>query len=96
MGVCVVPILNKVLLKFFPYIYVWGRWYWSSHDPVFYASFPFGYCRTLYEGEGMRDLLIWVIHEWGIRVEELVEFELVYKFVGSCSISGKDCRFFFF
>ena len=94
MGICIIPVLDEILFEFFPYIYMWGHRYWSPHDPVFYASFPFSYCCTLYKGEGVRNFLIRVVHKWGVGVEKLVELELVHEFVSSCSISRKDHGFF--
>jgi hypothetical protein len=44
----------------------------------------------------MRDLSIWVVHEWGVGVKELIKLELVHELVGPCSISREDCRFFSF
>jgi hypothetical protein len=86
--------LDEILFKFFPYIYMWWCRYWPSHDPIFYASFPFSDCCTLYKGEGMRDFSIWVIHDWGVGIEELIKLEFVHELIGSSPVSGKDCGFF--
>ena len=71
-GIRIVPVLDEILLEFFPYIDVRRGWYQSSHDPVFDTMLPFGYGCPLYEGEGMHDLSIGVIHDQGIGVEKLV------------------------
>ena len=68
------------------------RWYWSPHDPVFYASFPFSHSCTLYKGEGVCDFLVRIVHDWGIGIEELIEFEFMHEFVSSSSIFRKDGR----
>ena len=68
MGICVIPVLDEILFKFLLYVDVgWGQ-YRPPHDPVFHASFPFGDCSALYEGEGVCDFSIGISHDWGIRI----------------------------
>ena len=88
-GIRVVPILDEVLFEFFPDIDMRGSRYGPSHDPVFYASFPFGYGTSLYKCECVRNLSIWVGHDWCGGVEELIKFEFVHELVGSCPISSE-------
>ena len=70
----IIPVLDEVLLEFVPYVYVGRGQYRSSHDPIFDAMFPFGHRGSLYKGEGVCYFSVGVIHEWGIQIEELVEF----------------------
>ena len=95
-GVGVVLILDEVLFKLVPDIYVGGCRYWPPHNLIFYAPFPFGDRSSLYEGEGVRNLSIGVRHDRGVRIKELIEFEFVHELVSSCSISGKDSGLFSF
>ena len=81
-GVGVVPVLDEILFEFFPDINVRGGWYGPPHDPVFYASFPFGNGTSLYKRECVCDFSVRVGHDWCGGVEELVEFKFVHKLVG--------------
>ena len=45
---------------------------------------------SLYEGKGVRNLPVRISHDWGIGIEELIEFEFMHEFVGFCSVSGED------
>ena len=81
MGIRVVPILDEILFEFFPYIDVWRGWYWSSHDPIFDASFPFSYGHSLYKSEGVCNLSVGVVHDWSVGIEELIQLEFVLRFL---------------
>ena len=95
-GISVVPVLNKVLFKFLPDVNMGGSRYGPPHDPIFYASLPFGNGASLYEGKCMCHLSVWVGHDWCGGVEELVKFEFVHELVGSGSISSECGRFLSF
>ena len=89
----VIPILDEVLLKFFPHIYVGRGGYRSSHNPIFHASSPLGDCGSLDEGEGVCDFAVGIGHNVGVGVEELIEFEFMHELIGSCSVAGEDGGF---
>ena len=96
MGIHVGPILDEVLLKFISDIKVGWCWYWSSYNPHFNTLFPFCHSSSLNKGEGVGHLLVRVLHDWGCIVKKLVEFQLVHKFIGLDSITGKYVQFLSF
>ena len=96
MSIGVVPVLDEILFELIPHIYVRGGRYWSSHNPIFYTAFPLSNGGPLYKGEGMCNFSVGVGHNWGVRIEELVEFEFVHELVGFCSVAREDGGFFAF
>ena len=87
MGIRIVPILDEILLKFFPHVYVGGGRYRPPHDPVFHTSFPLGNSSSLYKGKGVCDFAVGIGHNVGVGIKELVEFEFVHELIGLCSIA---------